>query len=204
MSDVAPQDKQALRRQLRAARRALSITEQLHASLGVCRQLVTLPLFLRSRRIAVYFCNDGEVNLEPLITAAWTMGKTLYLPVLHPLKGGELVFMEYHQGQAMVKNRFGIPEPVSHRDSRCPPWLLDLILTPLVGFDEAGNRMGMGGGFYDRTFAFMKNGSKPRRPALLGLAHECQKVAQLTTEAWDIPMDGIVTGKKIYGARSAF
>ncbi|MDX1693673.1 MAG: 5-formyltetrahydrofolate cyclo-ligase, partial [Ketobacteraceae bacterium] len=153
-----------------------------------------------SQRIAVYFSNDGEINLEPLIAAAWEMGKTLYLPVLHPFKGGELVFMEYQPGHPMAKNRFGIPEPISHRDTRCPVWLLDLILTPLVGFDEAGNRMGMGGGFYDRTFAFLKDGSKPRRPTLLGLAHECQKVDSITTEAWDIPMDGIVTDKSTYGA----
>lgn len=204
MTDAATREKQALRRQLRAARRSLSRTDQLNASLGVCRQLITLPAFLRSQRVAVYFSNDGEVNLDPLIDAAWHMGKTLYLPVLHPFKSGELVFMEYHPGQPMARNRFGIPEPVSHRDSRCPAWLLDLILTPLVGFDEAGNRMGMGGGFYDRTFAFLKDGSKPRRPSLLGLAHECQKVEQITTEAWDIPMDGIVTGKTTYGARSVF
>lgn len=200
MADAAKQQKQALRRQLRANRRSLSDIEQRQASLGVCRQLITLPAFLRSQRIAVYFSNDGEINLDPLIAAAWKMGKTLYLPVLHPFKSGELVFMEYHAGQSMVKNRFGIPEPVSHRDSRCPAWLLDLILTPLVGFDEAGNRMGMGGGFYDRTFAFLRDGSKPRRPALLGLAHECQKVDSITTEAWDIPMDAIVTGCKTYGA----
>lgn len=199
MTISLPQQKRMLRRQLRAARRELSRQDQLNASLGVCRQLVCSPLFLRSRRIAVYFCNDGEVNLEPLIDAAWNMGKSLYLPVLHPLKAGELVFMEYHRHQPMAVNRFGIPEPVCHRDSRCHTWLLDLILTPLVGFDELGNRMGMGGGFYDRTFEFLRHNSKPRRPALIGLAHECQKVEQLTVESWDIPMDGIVTGSKIYG-----
>lgn len=200
MADSLSQQKQQLRRELRAARRALSPTDQVNASLGVCRQLVKLPAFLRSDRIAVYFNNDGEVNLDPLMNAAWKMGKTLYLPVLHPFKNGELVFMEYHPGHPVAVNRFGIPEPISHHDTRCPAWLLDLILTPLVGFDEAGNRMGMGGGFYDRTFAFLRNNSKPRRPTLLGLAHECQKVEAITTESWDIPMDGIVTGKTTYSA----
>lgn len=195
------QNKQALRQQLRQARRDLSKQEQVQASLGVCRQLVNHPRFISSDRIAVYFCNDGEVNLDPLMDAAWGMGKTLYLPVLHPLKKGQLVFMEYHPEQPVAKNRFGIPEPISHRDTSCATWMLDLILTPLVGFDEDGNRMGMGGGFYDRTFAFLRKNHRPARPTLLGLAHECQKVAQLTTEAWDIPMDGIVTGRNTYGAK---
>ncbi|MCG8671745.1 MAG: 5-formyltetrahydrofolate cyclo-ligase [Pseudomonadales bacterium] len=191
-------DKQSLRKQLRQARRNLSRQDQVSASLGVCRQLVTSEIFQKSQRIAVYFCNDGEVNLDPLMHAAWGMGKALFLPVLHPLKKGELVFMEYRPNQPVAKNRFGIPEPISHRDTRCPTWLLDLILTPLVGFDENGNRMGMGGGFYDRTFAFLRENSKPRRPALIGLAHECQKVDQLSVESWDIPMDGIITGQRSY------
>ena len=193
--------KKQLRQSLRRSRRMLTHQQQLEASLGVCRQLVSLPVFLRSEHIAVYFCNDGEVNLDPLIDAAWKMRKTLYLPVLHPIKSGELVFMEYHRHQPMAKNRFGIPEPISHRDSRRPTWLLDLILTPLVGFDECGNRMGMGGGFYDRTFAFLNTDSKPKRPTLIGLAHECQKVDSLESESWDIPMDWIVTGKRTYGAK---
>lgn len=195
------ESKQALRQQLRQARRNLTKREQVEASLGVCRQIINHSKFLSSQRIAVYFSNDGEVNLEPLIDAAWKMGKTLYLPVLHPIKQGELVFMEYSPEQPMAKNRFGIPEPISHRDTSCPTWLLDLILTPLVGFDEAGNRMGMGGGFYDRSFAFLRTNIKPRKPKLFGLAHECQKVDRLATEAWDIPMDGIVTGRSVYGAR---
>lgn len=193
--------KKVLRQQLRQARRNLTQQDQVQASLGVCRHIINHPKFLSSERVAVYFSSDGEVNLEPLMDAAWKMGKTLYLPVLHPIKPGYLVFMEYHPDQPMAKNRFGIPEPVSHRDTSCPTWLLDLILTPLVGFDEAGNRMGMGGGFYDRSFAFLKSNIKPRKPTLLGLAHECQKVDELVTEAWDIPMDGIVTGEAIYGAK---
>ena len=70
-----------------------------------------------------------------------------------------------------------------------------------MGFDECGNRMGMGGGFYDRTFAFLNTDSKPKRPTLIGLAHECQKVDSLESESWDIPMDWIVTGKRTYGAK---
>ncbi|PIE41528.1 MAG: 5-formyltetrahydrofolate cyclo-ligase [Gammaproteobacteria bacterium] len=194
------QSKQALRRQLRTARRNLGKQVQIQASIGVCRQLINQPAFLNGQRIGIYFSNDGEVNLEPLINAAWKMGKTLYLPVLHPIKAGELVFMEYQPEQPMAKNRFGIPEPVSHRDTSCPLWLLDLVLTPLVGFDEIGNRMGMGGGFYDRSFAFLRTNTKPRKPALFGVAHECQKAKQLKVESWDIPMDAIVTGSRTYMA----
>ncbi len=196
---AGPSSKNSLRKSLRQQRRALSRQQQQVASMGVCRQLAQLPVFMNSQRIAAYIPNDGEVSPQPLLELAWRLRKQVYLPVLHPFKKGHLLFMEYQPHQALALNRFGIPEPLCDHDSRCPAWTLDLVLTPLVGFDEQGNRMGMGGGFYDRTFAFMQTGHAPRRPRMVGVAHECQKVRELPCERWDIGMDFIVTEQQIYG-----
>ena len=92
----------------------------------------------------------------------------------------------------MKENRFGIKEPIDGSPSSAQT--LDLILIPLVGFDQRGNRLGMGGGFYDRTLAFKLK--TPQRPNLIGLAHECQRVEHLETDPWDIPMTGILTSHK--------
>ena len=190
--------KRTLRQKLRLTRKQLTHQEQLSASIGLCRQLLLYPRFIHSQRLAVYITNDGEIDLQPLIHMAWSLRKKVYLPVLHPFRNGELVFMQYHAGQPLANNRFGIPEPLSAHDTKISPWMLDLVLTPLVGFDEQGNRMGMGGGFYDRTFAFIQNNTRPRKPHLLGTAHECQKTSELITQPWDIAMNGIITGNNTY------
>ena len=192
--------KNLLRKTLRQRRRELSRQQQKDASMGLCRQLARLPVFRNSKRIAAYIPNDGEISVQPLIELAWHLDKQVYLPVLHPFRKGYLFFMEHRPDQPLALNRFGIPEPVCDRDSRIPAWTLDLVLTPLVGFDEQGNRMGMGGGFYDRTFAFMTTGHAPRCPRLVGVAHECQKVEVLPREHWDVAMDFIATEQQLYGS----
>lgn len=194
-----PTGKQQLRKILRQRRRDLSPHQQKRASMGLCRQLARLPAFMNSRRIAAYIPNDGEISAQPLIELAWRLGKQVYLPVLHPFRKGYLFFMEHLPDQPLALNKFGIPEPLCSHDSRIATWTLDLVLTPLVGFDEQGNRMGMGGGFYDRTFAFMESGHTPRRPRLVGVAHEIQKVETLPCERWDIAMDFIATERQLYG-----
>ncbi len=191
--------KNQLRKILRQRRRNLSRQQQKIASMGLCRQIARLPVFVNSRRIAAYIPNDGEISAQPLIELAWRLNKQVYLPVLHPFRKGYLFFMEHLPDQPLALNRFGIPEPLCDHDSRVPAWTLDLVLTPLVGFDEQGNRRGMGGGFYDRTFAFMETGHTPRRPRLVGVAHECQKVETLPCERWDIAMDFIATDRQLYG-----
>ena len=168
--------------------------------MGLCRQLSMLPAFIFSKRIAAYLPNDGEIDPQPLLELAWRLGKRVYLPILQPANTGKLLFMEHWAKQPLAKNRYGIPEPLCQEDGRCKSWTIDLVLTPLVGFDEKGNRMGMGGGFYDRTFAFIRTATSPRRPKMVGVAHECQKVDSLANESWDIPMDMIVTESRIYTA----
>ncbi|MHB0774975.1 5-formyltetrahydrofolate cyclo-ligase [Halomonas sp. WWR20] len=188
-----------LRRELRRRRRALTPSQRRQASLALCRQLRQLPEMRRAQRVALYLPNDGEIDPTPLISWLHKRRASVYLPVLRPFTQNQLWFVAYRDTTPMVRNRFGIYEPDrrhgAHRARRLPPWALDLVLLPLVGFDDAGNRMGMGGGFYDRTFAF----SRLRRPhpRLIGLAHDCQHVDTLPVASWDVPLDAVVSDSRI-------
>lgn len=192
--------KKELRAELRSRRRALTRGQQRQAALGLGRQFKQLASTQRIHSIAVYFANDGELDPTALIHWCWATGKEVFLPVLHPVRRRELLFLPYRPETRLARNRLGIPEPVASDNLPRPLWTLDLILTPLVGFDAQCHRMGMGGGFYDRTLAPAFNGRTPRRPLLMGLAHECQKVEQLPVDPWDIPLDAVITDKAIYRA----
>ncbi len=189
------QAKNTLRRALKRRRRALSPREQRTAAVQLCRRLKTLPELLRARRISLYLPVGGEIDPQPLLHWLYRRGVSVYLPVLRPLAENSLWFVAYHPHTPMVTNRFGIAEPATtfsaRRHNRLPAWALDTLIVPLVGFDQEANRMGMGGGFYDRTLSFMRY--RRPAPALIGVAHACQQVAHLPVEPWDIPLTAIVT-----------
>lgn len=195
--------RRALRRALRNRRRALTPSERQEAARRMCRHLRQLPELQRARRVALYLPNDGEIDPTPLLPWLRRRNVRIHLPVLRPLSRNSLWFVHYHADTPMVVNRFGIPEPDTchgaHRAHRCPAWALDLILLPLVGFDGAGRRIGMGGGFYDRTLAFSRQ-HRPR-PRLIGLAHDCQGVERLPAQPWDVPLDTIVTDRAVIRPR---
>ncbi|MCW8918427.1 MAG: 5-formyltetrahydrofolate cyclo-ligase [Gammaproteobacteria bacterium] len=194
---MAPDARNTLRKALRQQRRELSAHQQHAAALDLDRILGRHPLFLRSRHIALYLPNDGEMDLTPLLQRARAMGKQCYLPVLSPLYHNRLWFAPYHADSHLSLNRFGIPEPDCRHGRMRPVWTLDLVLTPLVAFDPHGNRLGMGGGFYDRTLAYLKRRHHWRKPRLLGTAYAFQQVAQLPHEEWDIPLHGVVTEREL-------
>ncbi|OPX54329.1 5-formyltetrahydrofolate cyclo-ligase [Oceanospirillum multiglobuliferum] len=193
-----------LRRAMRHNRRALSPLQQKQAAERLFRLLIRQPFFLRAKRIALYLASDGEIDPQLLIQKAQQMGKTCYLPVLQPLVTNRLWFVRYDKRTPMGKNRFGISEPKiknfgNRKQNRCTAKQLDLVLLPLVAFDPAGGRMGMGGGFYDRTFAFMRQ-HIAGKPVLVGLAHECQKVDKLPIASWDIPLHAVASDQALYVA----
>jgi len=188
--------KRQLRQALRARRRALSAGAQRVAAARAARIAQRQHWFIRARHIAFYIAADGEVDPLPLLRRALALGKNVYLPMLRP--GNRLWFGEYRQDMRMRPNRYGIPEPRGARWLQ--PWALDLVLLPLVGFDRRGGRLGMGGGFYDRSFAFWRRGGR-RRPCLMGLAHHFQEVAELPLEPWDVPLTGVVTDREWISAR---
>lgn len=185
-------ERKRLRRQLRAARRALTPAEQRAAARGLLRQLRHWLPLLRAQHVAFYLPNDGEIDARALAALLQQRGKTCYLPRLYLDGSNRIVFLRYRDGDRLVRNHLGIPEP-SLRQRALPAWALQVVLMPLVGFDRAGNRLGMGGGFYDRTFAFRRQRHTPR---LVGLAHSVQEVPSLAVQNWDIPLDVIVTERE--------
>lgn len=195
-------DLPSTRRALRQARRGLSEREQrLHAR-ALTRLLARAPAFVKARRLAAYWPADGEIDPRPLLALASHRGRSTFLPVLRRASRGRLWFVPYRPGEPLDARRFGfrIPEP-RHRGHIGPPWNLDLILVPLVGFDGDANRLGMGGGFYDRTLAHLRQRPCWRRPRLIGMAHECQRLARIEPQPWDIPLDGVATERRIYWRR---
>ena len=183
--------KQQIRREMRKRRRSLSGSAQKKASYALLRKFLKLPQYKTARNIGIYLTNDGEINPEQLIRKAWADNRNIYLPVLHPFRPGHLWFIEYRPDSRMKINKYGITEPDPKYNKRIPAWQLDITAFPLVAFDQHGNRLGMGGGYYDRTFAFCSQHRMPR-PAMFGLAHRCQEVQELPTEPWDISLTSIL------------
>ncbi|HCU53445.1 MAG TPA: 5-formyltetrahydrofolate cyclo-ligase [Gammaproteobacteria bacterium] len=193
-----PSARHSLRRTLRQQRDALSDSEQRRAAAQLSTNVAANRLFRVSRRIALYLPNDGEIDPQPLMERIWAAKKLCYLPILSRLRHDRLWFAPYMPDTPLTLNRFGIPEP------RVPSrlWVraqeLDLILMPLVAFDARGNRLGMGGGFYDKSLAFLRTRRLWHKPHLVGLAHDFQRVEDLETFAWDIPLQAVVTDRAHY------
>lgn len=188
--------KKSQRSQIRSKRASLSKHERKAAEQQLYKQVIASPEFLKSRHIALYLANDGEIDPALIMQKAWSMGKVCYLPVLNPLSNS-LSFVKYKADTYLRRNRFNIPEPDLIRRHIRHPWALDLVLTPLVGFDNKGHRLGMGGGFYDRTFAFKLKHSY-RKPLLIGLAYDFQKQDLVQADAWDIRLEKAATEKAFY------
>lgn len=187
-----------LRRLLRDTRGALGAQDQRRAARGLYRQLIQHPRFRRARHIALYLPNDGEIDPRPLLQAAQRRGKATYLPVLGRWPQHKMAFQRVHRHEHLTPNRFRIPEPRHNPARQRKVWALDLILLPLVGFDGHGGRLGMGGGFYDRSLAYRGIRKNWHKPTLLGLAHECQQVDRLAMASWDVPLAATVTDKGWY------
>ena len=183
------QSKAQLRQHYRDKRKALTPEEQRQASKLVATRFIQSGMFKDTHRIALYLANDGELQTNDIIHACWDAGKQVFLPVLHPFSPGHLVFFQYTTTTKMHSNKYGIEEPKLDVQTLAPVNTLDTIMLPLVSFDEMGNRLGMGGGYYDRTLAQISNcGTK-----LIGLAHDCQMATNLPIESWDIPLNAIMT-----------
>jgi 5-formyltetrahydrofolate cyclo-ligase len=186
------QSRKDIRLRMRARRSELSAREQRRAAARITRLLESWLPWRRACRVALFLPNDGEPDLGALISSAWRSGKRVYLPVLAPVGGNRLWFRRYRADSRMLPNRFGIPEP-SAPDPLIHPRHLDLVLAPLVAFDAEGRRLGMGGGFYDRTFDFLVRHKGWRHPRMVGVAHHFQQVDTLPVESWDVPLAALVT-----------
>ncbi|MDP2713814.1 5-formyltetrahydrofolate cyclo-ligase [Rheinheimera sp.] len=197
LADTSTQ-RQQLRTFIRRQRQQLSPQQQQQAAQDLLQHALALPGLTQQQHFALYLANDGEADTYPLIQALWQLGKSVYLPVLHPFAAGYLLFVRYDKDTLLYPNKFGIPEPFAACHRLLPVQQLDMIFTPLVAFDAAGNRLGMGGGFYDRTLSQLPPGSECQ---VIGLAHNCQQVDAVPGEAWDIPLQQIITPGKYFDFR---
>ncbi|MEE9446708.1 MAG: 5-formyltetrahydrofolate cyclo-ligase [Arenicellales bacterium] len=189
-------DTLTLRKQVRQQRRALSVDDQAHAAQHLFDQLHSLDDIHPAQHIALYLQHDGEIN--PAVFALWAQAqnKQCYLPVLADEAEQPMHFAPYASNTEFKPNLFNIPEPVADIEDCLNAEQLDLILMPLVAFDLHGNRVGMGGGFYDRSLAFKRQAPYHQRPLLIGLAHEFQRIDTLEAQPWDVPLDGIATEQR--------
>ena len=186
---LIPETKAELRSAGKSARQNLKREERGAASENICAAAINSALFEQANLIACYLASDDEVNCRRLIERAWHMKKRIFLPVLQ--KHSKLKFVEFLNGSKTRTNKYGLEEPVG--DNEIDPRILDLVFTPLVAFDLQGNRIGMGGGYYDRTFSFLNEQHHESRPRLVGLAFDCQRVEQIGASTWDIPLFRVFT-----------
>lgn len=192
-----------IRDTIRSLRRSIPAVERRNAALQLVDRVVSLGIFTTAQRIGGYLAFDGEMDAVPLLQIAQSRGKQVYLPILGSTPNQPMQFAPFTTETELKPNRFGIPEPQVPCEALFPPQHLDLVLTPLVAFDPSGTRLGMGGGFYDRTFAFLNDHGNHVGPFLLGLAYELQKVERLTRQPWDVPLAGIATERAFYPSKAA-
>lgn len=183
-----------LRKEIRQRRNALSTSEQTNAAQALTAKLSKHSKVQQAKRIAIYLSNDGELSTTNVIEWCWQQQKEVYLPVIHPFSPGNLLFLQYNENTKLVPNNYGILEPKLDVTTVCPLEQLDVIFTPLVAFDRTGARLGMGGGFYDRSLVnWQLSKLYP-----IGLAHNCQRVDKVPVQHWDIPLPEIITPSKNY------
>lgn len=189
--------RQELRRKLQQIRRSLpqDYAEQAGMAVADAVEQRLRGLEPAQTTVAVYQSFAGELPTQQVIKRLWENGFQTVLPVLHPFAKGHLLFLRYTPDTRMTQNKYGIEEPELRVDNVVPLTDIDVLLLPLVGFDEHGNRLGMGGGYYDRTLAQWYNGHTPHLLPI-GLSYDEQRVSELPVEAWDIPLPEIITPGK--------
>ncbi|WP_024850750.1 5-formyltetrahydrofolate cyclo-ligase [Hydrogenovibrio kuenenii] len=181
-----------LRQQCRQRRRSLPPElQQLHAQTAA-RFILRSRTIMRARKVAVFLSEDGEMNTMPLIQALWQRKVNIYLPVLTRYNRRPMMFAPFTTKTKLEPKYFGIHEPQVGKHELIDGKHLDLVITPLACFDASGNRIGMGGGYYDKTFQF-KRYFKNASPKLIGWAHQCQEVKELQSQPWDVRLNGLVT-----------
>ncbi len=184
-----------LRDNHRKNRAVLSVEVQDTNAAAVCERIESTPEYAEATHIAAYIAIRGEINLTALMASGEQSGKLFYLPVL---REQSMFFAPWSVGTVLQKKGFGLLEPDAAPSTYRHPTELDLVLAPLVVFDDQCNRIGQGGGFYDRTFSHKMGADAGTSPVLMGVAHESQREARLQPESWDITLDLVVSDFAVY------
>jgi 5-formyltetrahydrofolate cyclo-ligase len=185
--------KPACRRLLRKRRNELSVSYRQRAAAAAAQQISALPGWETARRVAVYWPNDCELDPAGIVSDCRQRDRELYLPLLTADK--QLLFGRWRPDQALLPNSLGIPEPDD--DDPLSATGLDVVFLPLVGWHRDGTRLGMGGGYYDRTLAVAS------RPLCVGLGYDCQEMPTRNRDAWDVAMDFVLTETRLHRCTGA-
>jgi 5-formyltetrahydrofolate cyclo-ligase len=196
----ATAQRRELRQRLAERRRELSPPQRMAAAQGLRRSLEQLPEYHTDLRVAGYWATNGELPLNLAIPPLATRGQQFLLPVIGP--GLRLRFAPWSAGQDVQPNQYGIPEPANPGEL-LEPFQLDLVLLPLLAFDRRGNRLGYGGGYYDRAFAFLQEQARPTEPLLVGIGYAFQELPAIEPAAWDVPLDYIATEQELIDCHPA-
>lgn len=189
-------NKTQLRRILRRQRNQLDFRQRRSAANGLLKVALREKLLFKGQRIGFYLPFEGEMDLLPVLNRALWLTKACYLPVVAPRFEKKLSFTRITARHSWYLNRFGIHEHWSPRPVRARQ--LDLLFVPLVGFDVEGYRLGMGGGFYDSSLAYLRKRKAWYKPYLVGVGYECQKVESVPRDPWDMPLDAVLTERCLY------
>jgi 5-formyltetrahydrofolate cyclo-ligase len=192
----AAEQRPALRKTLRERRAAVPASERIAAAQALVAQLEQVPEFMTDRRIGGYWAVDGELPLMALMGGLRARGQVYYLPVVGA--GRQLRFAAWRPGDPIAtNNRYGIPEPVCAPADLLAPGELDVVVVPLLGFDRRGHRLGFGGGYYDRSFAYLHGRTDVGKPVLIGVGYALQEVDALDVQPWDVHLDYVATEREL-------
>ncbi len=183
-------ERSTLRTRICAQRKALT-SKQLHkAELALMRHC--LPLVNNVKSIAGYKAINGEIAVDALLNTCAEKQATTLLPIM---RGKQLLFAPFNKNTSFITHGFGIDEPDVAEGALWQPMDIEAVLVPLVAFDAQCHRIGMGGGFYDRSFTERRSQQAP--PLLIGVAHACQQQPQVPNDWWDVPLDFVVTDEQV-------
>jgi 5-formyltetrahydrofolate cyclo-ligase len=188
-------NKNQIRREVRNRRKQLSAQQQQDAASTLAKKVLNCVLHHGAKRVALFLSIDGEIPTNKTIASLWQNGIEVFIPLIHPFNPKYLLFIRYAPDSLLTRNPLGMLEPKPNCNHVCPLTQLDILFTPLVAFDNTGHRLGMGGGFYDRTLACHFN-QKRTKPQIIGVAHDCQQVDSVPTQSWDIPLSALLTPTK--------
>ena len=191
----SPTARQALRSVLQARRDAATPAQRITAAQGLRSTLEQIPEFLTDANIGGYWATSGELPLMALFDGMRQRDQIFHLPVVGPLHS--LQFVAWKVGDEVAPNRYGIPEPVHERSHRVAVDMIDVLLMPLLGFDRAGNRIGFGGGYYDRALEFLRDREQAASTLLVGVGYAFQEVEHIDAESWDVKLDYIATEREL-------
>ena len=179
--------KQKIRQLALARRRSLNRNERIDASRAISDKVIASSYFVEAKSIGCYLSINEEVNTEFLIKVIMDSDKSLFLPKVQA--DATINFIHTNKNTKYSKNQFGIKEPMGNKDHATKD--IDLILVPLVAFDIEGNRIGMGGGYYDKKFQDL--GHDDKKPILIGIAFNCQQFKKIQSDKWDVSLRHVFT-----------